>query len=110
MKLGLRPSTDGRTWMLGSERLLRSETWSQTEGYGRDREVVPGWRLSGRTGLVKRLLDAYSESCLVLSVQVRRRPLRHAEDQDESPAYPQPYARYYLMEEDGVPHALGSSS
>ncbi|WP_286902711.1 NACHT domain-containing protein [Vreelandella sedimenti] len=105
-KMGLVASEDGRTWRSGIECLLRSETWTRTQGYGQEMETIPGWRLSGNRGFLKRLLNAHPDYCLILSVEIRRRPPRHDRGNDEFGRYPQPYARYYLMEEDGVPHAL----
>lgn len=105
-KMGLVASEDGRSWRSGIECLLRSETWTRTQGYGQDMETTPGWRLSGNRGFLKRLLNAHPDYCLILSVEIRRRPSRHDRGNDEFGRYPQPYARYYLMEEDGVPHAL----
>jgi hypothetical protein len=105
-KLGLSASSDGRTWTAGTEGLIRSETWTHTQGYERETETISGWRLSGNVSFLKRLLDAHPESCLLLGVEVRRRPPRHRGNEPEFEPYPQPYGRYYLMEEDGVAHAL----
>jgi hypothetical protein len=105
-ELGLSASTDGRTWTAGTESLVRSETWTHTQGYGRERETISGWRLSGNEHFLKRLLDATPDSCLLLAVQVGRWPPQHRGGQPEFDQYPQPYARYYLMEADGVAHAL----
>jgi hypothetical protein len=104
--LGLSASADGRTWSASSEGLLRSETWSYTQGYGREAETVSGQRLSGNKSFLGRLLDAYPDRCLILVTQVRRRPPRHRGEEREFEPYPQPYARYYMMEADGVAHAL----
>ena len=104
--VGLASSADGRTWAAETGGLLRSETWTRVEGYGREAETISGQRLSGDKGFLKRLLDAHPEDCLVLSVEVRRRPLRYGSDKDEFEAYRWPYARYYLMEDDGVAHTL----
>ena len=105
-RLGLSGSTDGRTWAVGTAGLLRSETWTRIQGYGRESETVPGSRLSGDQGFIKHLLDADREYRLLLSVEIRRRSPRYSSDQDEFEPYPWPYARYYLMEDDGVAHAL----
>jgi hypothetical protein len=105
-QLGLTALEDGRVWASGPEIFLRSETWTQTHGYGRERESISGWRLSGSKVFVKQLLNANPDDCIILSVEIKR-PSRHNRgDQDEIAAYLQPYARYYLMEADGVAHAL----
>jgi hypothetical protein len=105
-QLGLTALKDGRVWASGPEIFLRSETWTQTHGYGRERESISGWRLSGSKVFVKQLLNANPDDCIILSVEIKR-PSRHNRgDQDEIAAYLQPYARYYLMEADGVAHAL----
>jgi len=105
-KLGLSTSADGRAWTAGTGSFVRSETWTHMQGYGRETETISGWRLSGNKGFLEHLLNAYPEDCLLLSVEIRRRPPRHGSDPDEFASYPQPYARYYLMEADGVAHAL----
>lgn len=105
-KLGLAASTDGRTWAAGTDGLLRSETWTRIQGYGREAETISGWRLSGNEGILKRLLNAHPEDCLLLSVEIQRRPPRYGSGKEEFEPYPWPYARYYLMEDDGVAHAL----
>jgi hypothetical protein len=67
-------------------------------------DASPG--LSGNRKFLKHLLESDPERCLVLSVEVRREVPRYATDAGETEEYPQPYARYYLMEADGVAHAL----
>lgn len=105
-RLGLSASADRRAWTAGAGSFVRSETWTHIQGYGRERDTIPGWRLSGNEIFVEHLLNAYPENCLLLSVEIRRRPPRHGSDRDAFASYPQPYARYYLMEADGVAHAL----
>lgn len=104
-RLGLNRSVDRRRWTAGLDDWLRSETWAQTRGYGREAETLSGWRLSGNRGFLERLFHTYPEDRLVMSVTVRRTPSRHARD-DEFDSYPQPYIRYYLLGADGVPQAL----
>jgi hypothetical protein len=103
-KLGLTASADGRRWTVGTDALIRSETWTHVRGYGREEETVAGWRLSGNRRFLKRLLDGYPDDRLVLSVSVRRRRPRHGNDDFES--YRSLYVRYYLMGADGVAHTL----
>ena len=105
-QLGLTALEDRRVWASDPEVFVRSETWTQTHGYGRERESISGWRLSGSKGFVKQLLNANPNDCIILSVEIKRPSRRNRGDQDEIAAYLQPYARYYLMEADGVAHAL----
>lgn len=105
-KLGLIETTDGRSWVVGSNTLLRSEAWTYSYGYGRDTETTAGNRLSGSKEFIKNLLNAHPEFCLILNVEVQRRSLRYGSDKDEFEPYPWPYNRYYIMEKDGVAHAL----
>lgn len=105
-KLGLAASADGRAWLAaGDDGLLRSETWTHIQGYGREAETIPGWRFSGDQRFLKRLLDAHPEDRLLLSVEIRRRPPRRS-SKDEFEPYRWLYARYYLMGDDGVAHTL----
>jgi hypothetical protein len=103
-KLDLTGSADGRRWTDAAGGLIRSETWTHVQGYGREEETVAGWRLSGNRHFLKRLLDGYPNDRLVLSVSVRRRRPSHRSDDFES--YRFPYVRYYLMGADGVAHTL----
>lgn len=103
-KLGLTASADGRRWTVGTDALMRSETWTHVRGYGREEETVAGWRLSGNRRFLKRLLDGYPDDRVVLSVSVRRRRPRHGNDDFES--HRSLYVRYYLMGADGVAHTL----
>jgi len=55
-KIGLTASAGGRIWTTEADGFLRSETWTCLQGYGRERETIPGWRLSGDKGFLKCLL------------------------------------------------------
>lgn len=105
-KLSLAASADGRTWTAANGGLLRSETWSHIEGYGREEETISGTRLSGNLGFLKQLLNAHPEFRLVVSVTIQRKPPRYGKDEDEFVRYPWPYVRYYLMGYDGVAQTL----
>jgi hypothetical protein len=105
-QLGLTAFEDRRVWASDPEVFVRSETWTQAHGYGRDRESISGWRLSGSKGFVKQLLNANPNDCIILSVEIKRPSRRNRGDQNEIAAYLQPYTRYYLIEADGVAHAL----
>jgi hypothetical protein len=104
-QLGLTASEDGRVWDTGTEIFVRSETWTQSHGYGREKESISGCRLSGSKEFVKQLLIANPDVCLIMSVEIKRPSRRNRGDQDEIADFLQPYARYYLMEADGVAHA-----
>lgn len=106
--LGMTLTADGRRWVTTSGSILRSETWTQVVGLGREQEVISGTRLSGNTSFLRELLKAYPKDCLVLSVSVRRRPSRYNSGGDEFEAYPWPYVRYYLIGEDGIARSLKS--
>lgn len=104
--LGLISSSDGRRWTTGPDALLRSESWSNIVGSGREKETVTGMRLSGNLEFIKVLLRKHPRDCLVLSVSVRRRPPRDRGDSEKFEPYPLPYVRYYLMDTDGIARPL----
>ncbi len=106
VRISLVASADGRTWTTGSGGLLRSETWSRIQGYGRQAETFPGWRLSGDKEFLTCLLDSLPEHRLILSVEVWRHVTRYGGDKDDFGSYRLPYVRYYLLEADGVAHSL----
>jgi len=90
--------TDGAT--------LRSETWTRTQGYGRNEENVPGSRLCGNRGFLQAFLGSFLGNRLVLSVEVRRQPPHYGGSKAEFEAYPGPYMRFYLMGSDAVAVSL----
>lgn len=104
--LGLAPCNDGRRWATASGSILRSESWTQVVGFGRERDTISGTRLSGTQSFLDELLKARPQDCLLLSVSVRRRPTRYNSGGDEFEPYPWPYVRYYLMGEDGIARSL----
>lgn len=101
---------DGRKWVTKSGALLRSEAWTQLNGYGHERETIPGTRLSADRSFLKELLSSNPGYCLVVSLSLRRRAPRYNSDNDEHISYPPPYVRYYLIEEDGIARTLKSSN
>ncbi len=103
--MGLVASADGRTWTTGTEGMLRSETWTAIDGYGRERETVSGSRLSADQGFLRRLLDAHPDERLIVSVNVHRFSTRDSWKDDELGHRRAPYIRYYLMGGDGVAHS-----
>ncbi|POD14032.1 hypothetical protein BKM05_26670 [Pseudomonas avellanae] len=104
--IGLRMSADGRSWDAQAGGQLRSESWTQTLGYGRETEHVNGARLSGNTEFVQLFFRTYPMDCLVLSVSVKRIPSPSREKDSEFQTYPAPYVRYYLMDRDEIKHSL----
>ena len=105
--LGL-TSADGRRWFTPSGSVLRSETWTQVTGQGRDQDVVAGTRLSAERGFLLDFLKAHLDSGLMVSVSVRRRPTRSRSDEGDFDSYPWPYVRYYLIGDDGIARSLKS--
>lgn len=107
--VGLSSADDQRRWVTMSGALLRSETWTQTNGYGREKATIPGTRLSADGAFLKELLAANPEHWLVVGVRLNRRLSRYSSDEEESISYPPPYVRYYLIEEDGIAKTLKRS-
>ncbi|WP_205525541.1 NACHT domain-containing protein [Pyxidicoccus trucidator] len=109
VKLDLLQLADGRTWTNNSDGLLRSESWTQLKGYGREVETDSGVRLSANREFLKHLLGGDSEDSLVLSVEIRREyPQQASTEDDDVETLPPLYIRYYMMGADGVAHALKS--
>lgn len=105
-RLGLEASNNGSIWKAKNASILRSETWIRKQGYGLDEETVPGARLCANREFLRELLAAHTDDALIISVSVRRLPPKYGPDRDLFEPYPWPYVRYYLMEDDGVAHAL----
>lgn len=105
-RLKLIRRSDGRVWTSISDGLLRRETWTHTQGYGQKTTTISGSRLSSNRELLKCLLDEQSDVCLILSVEIKRRPPEDITGEDGLSIYSQPYVRYYLMGVDGVAHSL----
>lgn len=108
-KMGLRPVDDGRRWVTNSGALMRSETWTKSSGYGRDKDIIPGTRLSANRVFLKELLAANPGYSLVIGLRFHRRVPRYSSDNDDYSSYIPPYNRYYLIEEDGIARTLKSS-
>jgi len=105
----LRSIDDGRRWATESGALIRSETWTQSTGYGREQETIPGTRLSADKAFLKELLAANPGYSLVVGLSLRRRVPRYGSDNDDYSSYVPPYNRYYLIEDDGIARTLKSS-
>lgn len=107
--MGLKSVDDGRIWTTKSGARLRSETWTQVNGYGREKDTIPGTRLSADRTFVKELLAANPGLCLVVGLSLQRRGTRDSSDNDEFSLYPPPYNRFYLIDEDGIHRTLKRS-
>jgi hypothetical protein len=102
--LALIPSLDLRRWTAMPKGDLRSESWGEIVGFGRERESVRGSRLSADAPFVASLLAAHPGMCLVVSSKVRRTPPKRSDSEFER--FPMSYCRYYLVHADGVPRAF----
>lgn len=107
--MALEAFDDGRRWVTKTGATLRSETWTQVSGMGQEREMIPGTRLSADTAFLQELLEAVPGHQLIVSLSLRRQRPRHNSDEDGSNSYPDPYVRYYLIEEDGIARTLKRS-
>ncbi|QGS61885.1 hypothetical protein [Shewanella algae] len=105
-RMNLKASADGRRWSAGKDGLLRSESWTEAYGYGRDEEMVSSTCLSASSEFIEELLTAYPTECLIISVAVRRTVPKYEESSEERMSYHQPYVRFYLMEKDGVAKSI----
>lgn len=108
-KMGIRSVDDGRRWVTESGALLRSETWTQSSGYGRKKEIIPGTRLSADKAFLKELLTANPGYSLIVSLKLHRRGPSYSSGNEDYSSYVHPYNRYYLIEDDGISRTLKSS-
>lgn len=97
---------DTRSWTLPTGGRLRSESWSRSTGYGEERDILTGTRLSADEKFIRALLDGYPDTSLIVCVKVRRKPPKDKTDNDELSYYNYPYSRYYLIEQDGTIRSL----
>lgn len=97
---------DSRSWTLSVGGTLRSETWSRSVGYGDERDVVTGTRLSANDEFIRALLKSRQEDCLIVRVNVRRKPPKDQSGEDEHAFYNWPYNRFYLIGNDGITRSL----
>ena len=104
----LGPTTDpeARSWTLPAGGTLRSETWSRSIGYGKERDVLTGNRLSADDDFIHALLTGRQEDCLIVRVAVRRKPPKGDGGEDEYAYYNWPYNRFYLLGRDGITRSL----
>lgn len=100
---------DGRSWMTNSGAVLRSESWTQISGYGREKDTIPGTRLSADRAFLTELLAVNPQHWLVIELRLRRRSSRYGSNDDDSSSYVPPYIRYYLIKEDGIARTLKNS-
>ena len=104
--MGLTASEGERRWVTKSGSTMRSETWTRTSGYGREQETIPGTRLSCDREFLRELLATDQKHHLVVGLTLRRRRPRYGANANESDPYPDPYVRYYLIEEDRIARTL----
>lgn len=97
---------DARSWTLPAGGKLRSESWSRSKGYGEERNVQTGSRLSADDKFIRALLDAHPDTSLIVRVNVRRKPPKDETGNDEYSFYNYPYNRYYLIGHDGITRSL----
>ena len=97
---------DARSWTLPAGGRLRSETWSRSTGYGEERDVLTGTRLSADDKFIHALLDGHPNTSLIVCVKVRRKPPRDETVNDDYSFYNYPYNRYYLIGHDGITRSL----
>lgn len=104
----LKPITDpeSRSWALSAGGMLRSETWSRSVGYGDERDVLAGTRLSADDEFIRALLRDREEDSLIVRVTVRRKPPKDQSGEDEYSFYNWPYSRFYLIGNDGITRSL----
>lgn len=104
----LNPMTDpdARSWTLREGGRLRSESWSRSTGYGNERDVLTGTRLSADDKFVRALLDRHPDASLIVRVKVRRKPPKDETGNDDYSFYNYPYNRCYLIGHDGITRSL----
>lgn len=104
----LNPMTDpdARSWTLPGGGKARSESWSRSTGYGEERDVLTGTRLSADDKFIRALLDGHPSTSLIVCVKVRRKPPKEEAASDDYSFYNYPYNRYYLIGHDGITRSL----
>lgn len=104
----LTPTTDpdARLWTLPDGGRLRSESWSRTTGYGEERNILTGTRLSADDKFIRALLQERPNSSLIVCVKVRRKPPKDEAIENNYTFYNYPYNRYYLIGHDGITRSL----
>lgn len=109
-KMKLRSVDNGRRWATSSGALLRSETWTQSSGYSRENERLPGTRLSADKTFLTELLAANPGYSLIVGLSLYRQFSRYSSDNNEHDLDVPPYKRYYLIDEDGIVRTLKSNN
>ena len=97
---------DARSWTLTAGGRMRSETWSRSAGYGEERGVLTGTRLSADGKFIRALLEGRPDSSLIVRVDVRRKPPKDETGKDDYSFYNYPYNRYFLIGQDGITRSL----
>lgn len=97
---------DARSWTLPAGGRLRSESWSRSTGYGEERDVLTGTRLSADDKFIRALLYGHPKSSLIVCVKVSRKPPKDETGNNDYSFYNYPYNRYYLIGHDGITRSL----
>lgn len=104
--LTLTTDPDARSWTVPDGGTLRSETWSRSTGYGQERGILTGTRLSADNKFISALLQVRPDSSLIVRVIVRRKPPKDETGKDDYSFHNYPYNRYYLIGHDGITRSL----
>ncbi|ONM42921.1 hypothetical protein BXT89_15375 [Halopseudomonas pachastrellae] len=97
---------DTRSWTLPEGGKARSESWSRRTGYGEERDILTGTRLSVDDRFIRSLLDRHPNTSMVVCVMIRRKPPKDEAAKDDYYFYNYPYNRYYLIGHDGIARSL----
>ena len=100
------PDSDARSWTLPTGARLRSESWSRSTGYGEERNVLTGTRLSANDKFIRALLNWHPNTSLIICVKIRRKPPKDETGNDDYSFHNYPYNRYYLIGHDGITRSL----
>ena len=108
-QLSLTTDQDQRVWLLKPAGCLalKSESWIELQGWGREVEAETGSALSGTPEFISTLLSGTSQ-VLIVSVAIRRtlRRSSYAGGGDGMIEYPAPYKRFFLVRSDGSHSSL----
>ena len=104
--LGPMTDPDARSWTLPGGGKARSESWSRSTGYGEERDVLTGTRLSADDKFIRALLDGNPDTSIIVSIKVHRKPPKDVIGNEDYSFYNYPYNRYYLIGQDGITRSL----
>lgn len=74
----------------------------RSTGYGEERNVLTGSRLSADDKFIRALLEGCPDTSLIVRVKVRRKPPKDKAGTDDYAFYDYPYKRCYLIGHDGI--------